>query len=97
MDKSPTVWARGITQSLGDVAALDGVDVEGTSGQIHGLAGLGDAGTTTLVGPAVADSGQLGIPGSRSGGRSPSPTASRASWTDPGSIRRSPRDRTSRP
>jgi ABC-2 type transport system ATP-binding protein len=63
MDKSPAVWARGITQSFGDVVALDGVDVEGASGQVHGLAGLNDAGTTTLLGPAVADSGQLEIPG----------------------------------
>ena len=39
MDRSPTVWARGITQSFGDVVALDGVNVEGESGQIHGPAG----------------------------------------------------------
>jgi ABC-2 type transport system ATP-binding protein len=63
MDKSPEVWARGITQSFSDVVALDGVDVEATSGQVHGLAGPNDAGTTTLLGPAVADSGQLETPG----------------------------------
>lgn len=61
------VRARGITKSFGDVVALDGIDLDVTQGQIHGLVGPNGAGKTTLLGLllglAVADSGDLEILG----------------------------------
>jgi ABC-2 type transport system ATP-binding protein len=67
MDSPLAVRARGITKCFGDVVALDGVDLEMTQGQIHGLVGPNGAGKTTLLGLllglAVADSGHLEILG----------------------------------
>ncbi|MBP2706733.1 ABC transporter ATP-binding protein [Microbispora sp. RL4-1S] len=67
MEEAPAVRARGITKSFGDVVALDGVDLDVTSGQVHGLVGPNGAGKTTLLGLllglAVADSGRLEILG----------------------------------
>ncbi|MFD8725483.1 ABC transporter ATP-binding protein [Streptomyces sp. NPDC059629] len=67
MDTLHAVRARGITKSFGDVVALDGVDLEVTQGQIHGLVGPNGAGKTTLLGLllglAVADGGRLEILG----------------------------------
>ncbi|WP_310725572.1 ABC transporter ATP-binding protein [Streptomyces sp. N2A] len=67
MDTLLAVRARGITKSFGDVVALDGVDLDVTPGQIHGLVGPNGAGKTTLLGLllglAVADSGSLDILG----------------------------------
>ncbi|MFF9817561.1 ABC transporter ATP-binding protein [Streptomyces sp. NPDC014006] len=61
------VQARGITKCFGDVVALDGVDLDVTQGQIHGMVGPNGAGKTTLLGLllglAVADSGSLRILG----------------------------------
>jgi ABC-2 type transport system ATP-binding protein len=61
------VRARGITKFFGDVVALDGVDLDLTQGQIHGLVGPNGAGKTTLLGLllglAVADGGRLEILG----------------------------------
>ncbi|MFF9087398.1 ABC transporter ATP-binding protein [Streptomyces sp. NPDC014991] len=61
------IRARGITKCFGDVVALDGVDLDVTQGQIHGLVGPNGAGKTTLLGLllglAVADSGSLEILG----------------------------------
>jgi ABC-2 type transport system ATP-binding protein len=61
------VRARGVTKSFGDVVALDGIDLDVTQGQIHGLVGPNGAGKTTLLGLllglAVADSGDLEILG----------------------------------
>ncbi|MFD5734216.1 ABC transporter ATP-binding protein [Streptomyces sioyaensis] len=67
MDALLAVRARGITKWFGDVVALDGVDLDVTQGQIHGLVGPNGAGKTTLLGLllglAVADSGSLEILG----------------------------------
>ncbi|MDF9817038.1 ABC transporter ATP-binding protein [Streptomyces sp. SPB162] len=67
MDGLVTIRARGITKCFGDVVALDGVDLDVTQGQIHGLVGPNGAGKTTLLGLllglAVADSGRLEILG----------------------------------
>src|SRR5919197_240924 len=67
MDSADAVRARGITKSFGEVVALDGVDLDVATGQIHGLVGPNGAGKTTLLGLllglAVADSGSLEILG----------------------------------
>ncbi|MEW2625343.1 ABC transporter ATP-binding protein [Streptomyces sp. NPDC048106] len=67
MDAVLAVRARGITKYFGDVVALDGVDLDVTQGQIHGLVGPNGAGKTTLLGLllglAVADGGGLEILG----------------------------------
>ncbi|MCX3062854.1 ABC transporter ATP-binding protein [Streptomyces beihaiensis] len=61
------IRARGITKCFGDVVALDGIDLDVTRGQIHGLAGPNGAGKTTLLGLllglSVADGGSLEILG----------------------------------
>jgi ABC-2 type transport system ATP-binding protein len=61
MGKPLAVRTRGITKCFGDVVALDGIDLDVTQGQIHGLVGPNGAGKTTLLGLllglAVADSG----------------------------------------
>jgi ABC-2 type transport system ATP-binding protein len=75
MQRIPAVRARRITKSFGDVVALDGVDLEVATGQVHGLVGPNGAGKTTLLGLllglAVGDSGRLDILG-RPVGRRPS-------------------------
>ncbi|MEU7501314.1 ABC transporter ATP-binding protein [Streptomyces griseofuscus] len=67
MDAVLAVRARGITKCFGDVVALDGVDLDVTQGQIHGLVGPNGAGKTTLLGLllglAVADAGTLEVLG----------------------------------
>ncbi|MEU6548918.1 ABC transporter ATP-binding protein [Streptomyces sp. NPDC046915] len=67
MDALHAVRARGITKCFGDVVALDGIDLDVTQGQIHGLVGPNGAGKTTLLGLllglAVADGGRLEILG----------------------------------
>ncbi|MFF0191010.1 ABC transporter ATP-binding protein [Streptomyces sp. NPDC005244] len=67
MDTPRAVRARGITKCFGDIVALDGVDLDVTQGQIHGLVGPNGAGKTTLLGLllglAAADSGRLEILG----------------------------------
>lgn len=67
MDALHAVRARGITKCFGEVVALDGVDLDVTRGQIHGLVGPNGAGKTTLLGLllglSVADGGSLEILG----------------------------------
>jgi ABC-2 type transport system ATP-binding protein len=67
MDALLAIRARGITKCFGDVVALDGIDLDVTQGQIHGLVGPNGAGKTTLLGLllglAVADGGSLEILG----------------------------------
>jgi ABC-2 type transport system ATP-binding protein len=67
MHRSPAVRGRGIRKTFGDVVALDGVDLDVASGQVHGLVGPNGAGKTTLLGLllglAVADGGRLEILG----------------------------------
>src|ERR687887_1934476 len=71
MDETPAVRARGIAKCFGEVVALDGVDLDVATGQIHGLVGPNGAGKTTLLGLllglAVADSGHLEILGTPMG------------------------------
>ncbi|WP_019057498.1 ABC transporter ATP-binding protein [Streptomyces prunicolor] len=71
MERRHAVRAGGITKCFGDVVALDGVDLEVTQGQIHGLVGPNGAGKTTLLGLllglAVADGGRLEILGKQVG------------------------------
>jgi ABC-2 type transport system ATP-binding protein len=73
MDGTPAIRARGITKSFGEVIALDGVDLDVATGQIHGLVGPNGAGKTTLLGLllglAVADQGRLEILGMPMGRR----------------------------
>ncbi|MER6531496.1 ABC transporter ATP-binding protein [Streptomyces sp. NPDC001508] len=67
MDTPLAIRTRGIAKYFGDVVALDGVDLDVTQGQIHGLVGPNGAGKTTLLGLllglSVADSGTLEILG----------------------------------
>jgi ABC-2 type transport system ATP-binding protein len=67
MDTPMAIRARGITKHFGEIVALDGVNLDVTPGQIHGLVGPNGAGKTTLLGLllglAVADSGDLEILG----------------------------------
>ncbi|MFD8965858.1 ABC transporter ATP-binding protein [Streptomyces sp. NPDC059568] len=67
METLNAIRARGITKTFDDVVALDGVNLDVTSGQIHGLVGPNGAGKTTLLGLllglAVADAGRLEILG----------------------------------
>ncbi|MGR6973235.1 ABC transporter ATP-binding protein [Streptomyces cynarae] len=67
MGRLLAVRARGVTKCFGDVVALDGIDLDVTQGQVHGLVGPNGAGKTTLLGLllglAVADSGRLEILG----------------------------------
>ncbi|MEV0492828.1 ABC transporter ATP-binding protein [Streptomyces atratus] len=67
MDTHIAIRARGVTKCFGDVVALDGIDLDVTQGQIHGLVGPNGAGKTTLLGIllglAVADSGRLEVLG----------------------------------
>lgn len=65
--RATVVRARGLTKTFGDVIALDGVDLDISSGQIHGLVGSNGAGKTTLLGLllglARAEGGTLEILG----------------------------------
>jgi ABC-2 type transport system ATP-binding protein len=67
MQSTAAIRARGVTKTFGDVIALDGVDLDVSVGQIHGLVGPNGAGKTTLLGLllglAVADRGTLEILG----------------------------------
>ncbi|MEE4594883.1 ABC transporter ATP-binding protein [Streptomyces sp. DSM 41524] len=67
MEELRAIRARGITKSFGDVVALDGIDLDVTQGQLHGLVGPNGAGKTTLLGLllglAAADGGRLEVLG----------------------------------
>ncbi|AGP55349.1 ABC transporter ATP-binding protein [Streptomyces rapamycinicus] len=67
MEELRAIRARGVTKSFGDVVALDGIDLDVTQGQIHGLVGPNGAGKTTLLGLllglAVPDGGRLDVLG----------------------------------
>src|SRR3954452_12069913 len=67
MHRRSAVRGRVIRKSFGDVVTLDGVDLDVTTGQVHGLVGPNGAGKTTLLGLllglSVADGGSLEILG----------------------------------
>jgi ABC-2 type transport system ATP-binding protein len=69
--QSTAVRARGLTKTFDDVIALNGVDLDISTGQIHGLVGPNGAGKTTLLGLllglAVADGGTMEILGTPAG------------------------------
>src|SRR5262245_53809708 len=71
MDQSRAIRARGVIKSFGDVVALDGIDLDVPTGQVHGLVGPNGAGKTTLLGLllglAVPDAGQLEVLGASVG------------------------------
>ncbi|MER6978224.1 ATP-binding cassette domain-containing protein, partial [Streptomyces carpinensis] len=46
MEQLLAIRARGVTKRFGDVVALDGIDLDVTQGQIHGLVGPNGAGKT---------------------------------------------------
>jgi ABC-type branched-subunit amino acid transport system ATPase component len=59
--------ARGIRKRFGGVAALEGVDLEARSGEIHALVGPNGSGKSTLLailaGAVPADAGSVWMPG----------------------------------
>ena len=67
MEIRTAVRARSLTKEFGDVVALDGVDLDIATGQMHGLVGPNGAGKTTLLalllGVSVADGGELQVLG----------------------------------
>ena len=77
MSNSCAVRTRGLTKCFGDVVALDGVDLDVATGQIHGVVGPNGAGKTTmfglLLGLAAADRGTLDVLGAPVGRSLPAP------------------------
>ncbi len=69
MEAVPAARARRITKTFSDMVALDGVDLDFLSGQVHGLVGPNGAGKTTLLGLllglSIPDEGTLEILGTR--------------------------------
>src|ERR671917_60926 len=49
MTTTPAIVAEGLSQTFGDVVALDGLDLEVEAGTVFGLLGPNGAGKTTLV------------------------------------------------
>src|ERR687894_1368721 len=49
MTTTPAIVAEGVSQTFGDVVALDGLDLEVEAGTVFGLLGPNGAGKTTFV------------------------------------------------
>jgi len=75
MDDGRALIARGVVQRFGGALALDHVDFEVTSGEIHALLGENGAGKSTLVkvltGALIPDDGEVLIDGESHRMRSP--------------------------
>ena len=68
-----TIWISGLVKSFGPTRALDGLDLEVPSGQVHGFLGPNGAGKTTtlriLLGLLRADAGSVRLLGGDPGPR----------------------------
>lgn len=66
-EPAPALWIRGVVKRYGDVAAVDGLDLDVAAGTCLGLLGPNGAGKSTtmrlLTGQAIADSGEIEVLG----------------------------------
>ena len=69
MDQAPYLAMRGIAKSYPGVRALDGVDFDVRSGEVHALVGENGAGKSTLMkilaGAVAPDAGEIDVEGKR--------------------------------
>ena len=67
MTDTPAISARGLVKTFGHVNALDGLDLEVASGEVHGFLGPNGSGKSTtmriLLGMLRADGGQVTLLG----------------------------------